>query len=79
MPTDMNSAEITRAGLFDLQVCVPKDCTDQEAEEFANSTNPSGTSSNWTMKKNGNPTLAGDEERVKCTERADHVHIMLEC
>ena len=79
MSTDMSNAEVIRAGLCDLQICVPKDCMDTEAEEFANSAIPTGIESSWKIKKNGNPTLAGDPERVKCVGRVDHVHIMLEC
>ena len=79
MLTDMSTAEVTKQGLCDLQVCVPKDCMDTEAEEFANSQCPTGIASEWRMKKNGDPTLNGDPERVKCLGRAGHVHIMLQC
>lgn len=79
MPTDMSNAEVTIQGICDLQICVPKECTDEEAEEFANSRQPTGISSPWKMKKTGNATLNGDPERVQCTGRKDHVHIMLEC
>lgn len=79
MSTDMSTAEVIRIALMDLQVCVPKDATDEEATDFVNTTNPTGISSRWAMKKEGNPTLVGYPERVNCEDRADHVHIVFEC
>jgi hypothetical protein len=74
-----NQAQVTRFGLCDLQVCVPKSFTDQQAEEFANAEHPTGIASQWRMKKTGDETLGGDPERVQCAQLDDHVHIMLSC
>ena len=75
----MNKPEITRHGLMDLQVCVPKDYTDQQVEEFANEAAPTFISSKWTMKKADDPTLGGDPVRQQCLSREDCCHIMLSC
>lgn len=70
--------EITRQGIFDMQVCVPKDWTDKQVINFANSENPSGLSHGWRIKKEGHEDLKGDPERVQCDQRQEFVHIMLE-
>ena len=73
------SAEITHYGLLDMQVCIPGEWTDKQVKVFANSKNPAGTTYGWKIRKTGHEALAGDPERVKCLERCEHVHIMLEC
>lgn len=73
------SAMVTRFGLCDLQVCVPKHWTDKQAEEFANSEHPTGIDSQWQMKHQGDPTLSGCDERVQCAQCDENVHIMLSC
>ncbi len=72
------TAEITRYGLFDTQVCVPDGFTDEEVVEFANAANPCGTMNGWMIRKQDDPALAGCDERTCCTERSGHVHIMLD-
>lgn len=62
-----------------MQVCVPADYTDEQAETFANAENPSGTSHGWKMRKQGDEALAGKDERVRCSMRGGCVHIMLDC
>lgn len=71
--------EITKTGIFDMQICIPESYTDEQAETFANSESPAGTENGWVMKHAGNESLNGDAERVKCQGRAGCVHIMLEC
>jgi len=68
-----------KVGICSMQVCVPKDFTDEQVVNFANSDQPTGIDSRWEIRKEGDPSLAGDPERVPCAERADHVHIMLDC
>ena len=72
-------AEVTRHGIFDCQVCVPKDWTDEQVIDFADLENPSGLTYGWSIKKEGNKTLGGDPERRQCKEYKNNVHIMLEC
>ena len=71
-------AEITKTGIFDMQVCVPSDWTDDQVEEFAQ-TNPCGTTHGWQIRKQGSELLNGDKERVNCADRSGHVHVMLDC
>lgn len=72
--------EVARAGLLSMQVCVPARYTDDEAEAFANSANPTGSDTlRWTMRHNGDESLAGCDERVKCEQRCGCVHIMFDC
>lgn len=74
-----NAPEITRFGLVTMQVCVPEKFTDEEVEQFANTENPTGISSKWEIVRNGNSILNGTNERVKCQERTNFVHLILVC
>jgi hypothetical protein len=69
---------VIQAGILDIQVCVPKDWTDQQVKEFADREVPCGTANGWIIRREGDPALAGDPERVVCAERPDYVHIMLD-
>jgi hypothetical protein len=73
------TAEVTRASIFDMQVCVPEDWTDEQAEAFANRDNPAGTTRGWKLREATDPAQAGAPIRVKCRARDGHVHIMLSC
>jgi len=75
----LSKSEVTRIGLCSLQVCVPKNYTDQQVTDFANRDSPTGISSKWIIRKEGNPDLQNDPERQQCNERPDFVHIMLDC
>ena len=74
----MNTPSVTRHGVFDCQVCVPKTYSDGQALHFASTANPCGTSGGWQMRKRGDELLEGDPERVQCEEREDYVHIMFD-
>lgn len=74
----MEEAQVTRAGMLDMQVCIPVDWSDEQAKEFAERENPCGTSGGWAVRKEGSPYLAGCPERAKCCERAGFVHLMLD-
>lgn len=71
--------EITRSGLFSMQVCVPDKFTDEQATEFANTENPAGTSNGWGIRREGDEALSGCAERVNCSDRNGCVHIMFDC
>jgi hypothetical protein len=71
--------QVTRTGMLDMQVCVPTEYTDAQAEEFANAANPSGTEHGWRMRKADDPAQAGAPLRVKCRDRDGFIHIMLSC
>jgi hypothetical protein len=75
----VNAPEVVRNGALSMQVCVPKQFTDEQVEEFANSANPSGTQNGWRIRRQGDEALAGCDERVQCAERGDCCHVMLDC
>lgn len=70
--------QVTRHGLLDMQVCIPKEWTDEQVVEFANKENPCGTTNGWQIRREGDEALAGCEERVQCGDRENYVHIMLD-
>ena len=72
------SAEVTRVGVFSMQVCVPKDWTDDQVREFAEQECPCGTEHGWHIRREGDELLRGRPERVPCEEREGHVHVMLD-
>lgn len=72
------AAMVTRRGALDMQVCVPKDWTDEQVKEFADRENLCGTEHGWHIRKQGDEALAGCDERVQCADDPDNVHIMLD-
>lgn len=72
------TAAVTRRGALDMQVCVPSAWTDEQVKDFADRENECGTEHGWQIRKQGDPALAGADERVKCADRGGHVHIMLD-
>lgn len=77
----MSIPQVLRRGIFDCQVCVPNEWTDEQVEELANAENPTGISSGWRIRKEGSELLVGDPERVSCNSETNpgFVHIMLDC
>lgn len=71
-------AVVTRRGALDMQVCVPADWGDDAVKRFADQENLCGTADGWTIRKEGDPALKGDPERVACGGRLGFVHIMLD-
>lgn len=65
--------------LLTSQLCIPKQITTDEAEKLMNVINFSGTDSGWGARRSGCDNLAGDPERVQCSQFIDHVHITFEC
>lgn len=72
------SAEITRRGILDMQVCVPTDWDDEQVKVFADKENKCGTSNGWFIRREGDKSLSGHPERNPCQDRTGHVHIMLD-
>ena len=72
-------AQVVRRSLLSLQVCVPRDWSDSQVAEFANTTDPTGIDSQWAIRREGDSALSGDPERVQCESHADRVHVMLDC
>lgn len=69
---------VNKIGAIDMQVCVPKDWTDSQVMQFAESENPCGTRTGWQIRKEGNEHLDGMPERNPCGKRKGFVHIMLD-
>lgn len=69
---------VTRRGLLDMQVCVPKDMSDKDVMNFANLENLCGCSNGWQIRKQGDKLLGDDNERVQCSNNIDNVHITLD-
>lgn len=72
------TAEVTRKGGLDMQVCVPADWTDAQALEFAEQQYPCGTQHGWQIRRQGDPHLRGAPERAPCHSKPDHIHITLD-
>ncbi|WP_136685665.1 hypothetical protein [Falsirhodobacter xinxiangensis] len=70
--------EVTRHGLFSMQVCVPADFTDDQVSSFAERECPCGTEHGWSIRREGDEALQGYPERMPCNERDGCVHIMLD-
>lgn len=70
--------QVARMGVLDMQVCVPKDWTDEQILEFAEKESPCGTECGWVIRKQGDKNLGGAEERVTCLDNADKVHVALD-
>lgn len=68
------SGTVLRSGMLDMQVCVPKRWTDEEIVAFAEKMNPAGTQNGWQIRREGNPDLAGDPERMPCERDKDNRH-----
>lgn len=74
----MSTPTVTKHHLLDMQVCVPRDWTDEQVLEFAASRCICGTVHGWQIRKQGDEALAGCDERVPCKESPNFVHIMLD-
>jgi hypothetical protein len=68
---------VTRMGILDFQVCVPKDWTDEQVLEFARR-ETTGYVGIPSIRKEGDRLLNGANERVPCSDRPDFVHIVLD-
>lgn len=72
------SAEVTKRGALDMQVCVPKEWTDEQVLDFASLQNPCGTQAGWAIRREGDEALRGAPERVQCEAKPENCHIMLD-
>ncbi len=69
---------VVRQTILSMQVCCPKEWTDEQVKEFAEKENPCGTTGGWGIRREGDELLQGAPERAKCEVLADYVHIMLD-
>lgn len=70
--------EVVRQGCLNVQVCVPEEWTDEQAELLANGEYPAGTTCGWRVRKDPK-RLVGDPERNPCPRKKGYVHIMMDC
>lgn len=70
--------EVVRTGFLDMQVCVPKTWSDEQAVEFLESEHPCGTKNGWVIRREGSDLLSGSPERAQCCDKSEFVHIILE-
>lgn len=75
----MSAPQVTARRLASIQVCVPQDYTDDEVVKFANGRDPTGLDHGWEIRRQGDPSLRGDAERVCCAMRPGFVHLVLDC
>lgn len=73
----MTKPEVTTKGVFDMQVCVPEEWTDEQILEFAEKKFPTGIKAKWFIRKL-EEVLDGDLERQPCDDNKNYVHIMLD-
>ena len=71
----MSTAEVTRRGFLDMQVCVPWDWTGEQVKAFAEDANPCGTENGWFIREIFND---GSAKEVQCHDRSTHKHVVLE-
>lgn len=71
-------AMVTKRGLLDMQVCVPRAWSDDQIKEFADQHNPCGTELGWHIRRQGDELLGGAGERVGCVSDHAFVHVMLD-
>jgi hypothetical protein len=69
---------ITHRGAFSIQVCVPTNWSDEQVKEFADNESLCGTTRGWQIRRQGDKALVGDNERERCWNRHDFVHIILD-
>lgn len=74
----VSEPEIVRTSALSLQVCVPKDWSDQQVREFAEKEYPCGTECGWQIRRDGDSLLGNAKERVTCAADPNKVHIMLD-
>jgi len=72
------NAEVLKKGCFDIQVCVPSYWSNEQTKVFADSEYPCGTENGWRIRHEGDKLLAGDPERVSCSDKFNYVHIMMD-
>jgi len=72
------AAEVVRSGVLSIQVCVPKSWPDDYVLNFAETENPCGTTNGWHIRRHGDESLGGCDERVQCSSIEENCHIMLD-
>lgn len=74
----MAEPQVTKAGLLDMQVCVPRTWSDEQVLGYAETMNPCGTENGWAIRRQGSEYLRGAAERTECAKYPNNIHIMLD-
>ena len=79
----MSDPNLVRAGLFDMQICVPKETSDVEVIQHAERLLPCGTTNGWFIRRQETydesaPGHDWAKERVQCEKYPENVHITLD-
>lgn len=69
---------VTKHGALDMQVCIPKNWTNEQIKSFAEKEYPCGTTHGWEIRKQGSERLVGKDERVTCSNDEQFCHVMLD-
>jgi len=70
---------VTKKTAFSIHVCVPASWSDEQVIDFAESEWSCGTENGWQIRRQGDPLLYGNDERVPCRGHPkDKVHIVLD-
>jgi hypothetical protein len=72
----MAEANIARKGVFNAQLCTPKETTNEEALRQVEELYPCGTDGGWHMLEDGDDMLGGSPQRARCEKWRENVHIM---
>jgi hypothetical protein len=70
----MSKAVITRTGIFDCQVCVPKTYTDEQVLDLVERQ----YEMRGGVRREGDKMLGGDPERAQCTKYPENCHIVVD-
>lgn len=69
MSKPIDEPKVTRAGVFNNQVCVPIGYTDRQILDFIESEHPAGTSGGWFITE--------ELGKVPCSERDGYIHVVV--
>jgi hypothetical protein len=69
---------VIAAGLVAMSVCVPEEMPTDEVERLANSTNPTGISSPWSISEDEH-FHTGQTNPCQCPDAPGRVHRLLNC
>lgn len=73
----MNEATLLRIGVLGIEVCVPKNWTDEQVLEFVKADKMCVSKTGFEIVREGDKSLKGEPERRQCKIHKKNVHIML--
>lgn len=70
---------VVRSSLLWMQVCVPKDWSEEQITNWANINSPTGISSQWELTTLGHALEHGYERCAQCDRFGSHHHMLMVC